>query len=347
MKKIRIAQIGTGHDHAAATIWSIDRCKDVFDFVGYAIGKDDYEKYEIEKKNYEPFKQYTVEELLEMDDLDAVAIETTELTSIEYAIMFAEKGVHIHLDKPGGENAEEFENFLSIIKRQNLILSMGYMYRFNPAVLKALDKKEQGKLGEIYSVEAHMDCSHPPKKRQWLDGFKGGMTFYLGCHLVDLVLHFKGIPQEIIPFNYSTGTDGVTALDNGMAVMLYKDGASFIKACAAEVGGFMRRQLVVCGSRGTVEIQPIEMFTEKGGSVLSANYKETLLDDGETSASWTIESVNEKYEFDRYDSMMRNFVERIKKGEQGKYSLEYEAILHRCILKACGIDCDFKSQIKI
>ena len=54
MKKIKIAQIGTGHDHAAPTIWSIDRCSDVFEFVGYAIGEDDLEKYESEKDAYKP-----------------------------------------------------------------------------------------------------------------------------------------------------------------------------------------------------------------------------------------------------------------------------------------------------
>ncbi len=347
MKKIKIAQIGTGHDHAAPTIWSIDGCSDVFDFVGYAVGEDDEEKYESEKDVYKPFKRYTVEELLSMDDLDAVAIETTELTSVKYAQMFADRGVHIHLDKPGNESVEEFERLLSTVKAKGKILSMGYMYRFNPAVQRTLQAVKEGKLGEVYAVEAHMDCSHPPKKRQWLEQFQGGMTFYLGCHLVDLIMLFMGTPENITPYNYPSGADGVTAKDNGMAVMQYKTGASFLKACAAETGGFMRRQLVVCGSRGTVEIRPIEAFTDKGGSVLSADYAQTLLKDGEISASWTAEAEREHFVFDRYAPMMRNFAERIREGKQGEYSLEYEARLHRCVLAACGIECDFKGKIQL
>ena len=347
MKKIKIAQVGTGHDHAAPTSWSIDRCKDVFEFVGYAVGEDDNEKYESEKNAYEPFKRYTVEELLAMDDLDAVAIETTELTSVKYAQMFAERGVHIHLDKPGNENAEEFEKLLSTIKAKGTILSMGYMYRFNPAVQRTLQAVKDGKLGDVYAVEAHMDCSHPPQKRQWLEQFQGGMTFYLGCHLLDLIMIFMGIPEQITPYNFPVGADGVTAKDNGMAVMQYKTGASFLKACAAETGGFMRRQLVVCGSRGTVEIRPIETFTDKGGSVLSADYAETLLKDGELSASWTVEAERAHFEFDRYDPMMKDFARRIREGTQGEFTLEYEARLHRCLLAACGIECDFKGEIKL
>ena len=347
MKKIKIAQIGTGHDHAAPTIWSIDRCKDVFDFVGYAVGKDDEEKYEEEKKAYEPFRKMTVEEILALEDLDAVAIETTELSSVYYAQMAAERGLHVHLDKPGNESAEEFETLLSTIKDKGKILSMGYMYRFNPAVLKAKEQIKAGKLGKIYAVEAHMDCSHPPKKRQWLEQFQGGMTFYLGCHLIDLVTQFKGFPLSAVPYNYPAGADGVTAKDNGMAVLLYPTGASFIKSCAAEVGGFMRRQLVVCGERGTVEIQPIEAFTNKGGSVLSADYKQTLLNEGELSASWSAIPEKDYFEFDRYDPMMKNFAQRIVSGEQGEYTLEYEARLHRLVLACCGIACDFNGEIRL
>lgn len=347
MKKIKIAQIGAGHDHAAPTIWSIDRCKDVFDFVGYAVGEDDWEKYESEKDVYNAFKRYTVEEILAMDDLDAVVIETTELTSVKYAQMAAEKGLHVHLDKPGGESTEEFEKFLSTIKEKGSILSMGYMYRFNPSVQRALALAKDGKLGDVYAVEAHMDCSHPPKKRQWLEQFQGGMTFYLGCHLLDMIMLFKGVPDEIIPYNYPAGADGVTAKDNGMVVMVYKTGASFFKACAAETGGFMRRQLVVCGSRGTVEIRPIEAFTGKGGSVLASDYSQTILGENEISARWTIEPETAHYEFDRYDPMLKDFAKRIRENDQGVYTLEYEARLHRCLLAACGIPCDFKGEIKI
>ena len=347
MKTIRIAQIGTGHDHAAATIWSIDRNKDLFDFVGYSVCEGDEAKYEYEKKAYEPFRRYSTEEILAMKDLDAVAIETTELLSVKYAQAAADRGLHIHLDKPGNDNAEDFERLLSTIKRKGKILSMGYMYRFNPAVLSAYKLMKSGKLGEVYAVEAHMDCSHTPEKRQWLEQFRGGMTFYLGCHLVDLVIKFKGFPKKIVPYNFATGIDGVTAEDNGMAVMLYKEGASFIKACAVETGGFMRRQLVVCGSLGTVEIRPLEAFTDKGGSVLRSTSKETLMKDGEISADWQACSTNRNFEFDRYDPMLRDFAERIKTGEQGEYSLEYEARLHRCVLAACGISCDFGGDITL
>lgn len=125
------------------------------------------------------------------------------------------------------------------------------MYRFNPLISEAIARAKSGELGEIYSVEAHMDCVHPPEKRQWLDRFPGGMMFYLGCHLIDLIYQIQGEPDEIISMNTSTEYKIDGAEDFGMAVLKYPHGVSFAKTCAAEPGGFMRRQLVICGTKGT------------------------------------------------------------------------------------------------
>ena len=66
------------------------------------------------------------------------------------------------------------------------------------------------------------------------------------------------MPQEVIPLSQPIGTDGVDADDFGMAVFKYKNGVSFVKSTAVEIGGFERRQLVVCGTKGTVELKPFE-----------------------------------------------------------------------------------------
>ena len=61
------------------------------------------------------------------------------------------------------------------------------MYRYNAAVKYCKELKESGKLGDIFSVEAQMSVYHDSEKRKWLNKFNGGMMFFLGCHLVDIV----------------------------------------------------------------------------------------------------------------------------------------------------------------
>ena len=129
--------------------------------------------------------------------------------------MVANAGKHLHMEKPGGVDLADFEKLVEILKSKNLTFSTGYMYRFNPKIQEALAKVKNGELGEIYSVEAHMDCKHPAEVRQWLQNFPGGMMFFLGCHLIDLIYQIQGEPEEIIPFNCSTGYDEVIALSEG------------------------------------------------------------------------------------------------------------------------------------
>lgn len=47
-----------------------------------------------------------------------------------------------------------------------------------------------------------------------------------------------------------------------MVVFRYRNGISFAKSTAVEYGGFERRQLVVCGSKGTVELKPFEWLDQ-------------------------------------------------------------------------------------
>jgi hypothetical protein len=51
MKKIKIAQIGIGHDHANAIFDALNRLTDVFDVVGYAEVEEDNLPYDWSKTN--------------------------------------------------------------------------------------------------------------------------------------------------------------------------------------------------------------------------------------------------------------------------------------------------------
>ena len=328
MKKIKVAQIGTSENSHGNFIWeSMIKQKDIFDVVGYALPENEREKFPERAKAFDGYNELTVDEILNNPEIEAVAVETEEIYLIKYALMVANAGKHLHIEKPGGVDLADFEKLVEILKSKNLTFSTGYMYRFNPKIQESLTKVKNGELGEIYSVEAHMDCKHTAEVRQWLQNFPGGMMFFLGCHLIDLIYQIQGEPEEIIPFNCSTGYDEVTANDYGMVVFRYKNGVSFAKTCANENGGFLRRQLVICGEKGTIEIKPLEVFT-KGShyTVMNEVY----------STEWHKEWDTSKSEaYDRYDGMMRNFAEMVR-GKENTYSYDYELGLYKLILSSCG-----------
>ena len=326
---LRIAQIGIGHDHASGILKELKKQKDIFEIAGIYLPEEEKEFayfYDTNLKEAEGIKRLTLDEILNDSTIKAVIIETSEKLLTKYALLAAQSGKHIHMDKPGGMELSEFEMLINTVKENKTVFHLGYMYRYNPAIVKLMQEIKDGELGEIISVEAQMSQIYDftPRKRQWLEQFKGGMMFFLGCHLVDLVIGIKGVPDRIVPFNKSTGLEGVTADDFAMAVLEYKNGASFVRSCAREVHGSARRQLVVHGSKKTVEINPIEIPSIDGKFSAKIKYYQDEM------CEITTESLA------RYESMLKSFAEMAEGVRENPRSYDYELDVYKVVLKACG-----------
>lgn len=332
-KKVKIAQVGTWHDHALPTLLSIKDLSDIYDFVGVAEPGDTI----CHAFDNEP-KKVTVEELLATDDLDAVAIECEEEKATYYARMFVEKGVAVHIDKPGTQDIESFTELINLAKRKNVPLQMGYMYRYNPLIKKCMEDIQSGKLGEIYSIEAQMSVGHPDEKRKWLGKYKGGMTYFLGCHLIDLILQIQGMPNRVIPLNASTEPGKIgDAEDFGFAVLEYDNGSSFVKVSANETNGYERRQFVVTGTKGTFEIKPFETILSSENrsdlvSIAHVTYKSEVTD---IWSDCSEKVISEGY--NRYNPMMTDFAAFVRGEKENPYTYDYELKLFKLLMRCCGI----------
>lgn len=331
MKKIKIAQIGTSQNSHGNDIWNtLKRLSDIFEIVGYALPENEEEKFKNRMADFDGYKKMSVEQILSDNQIEAVTIETEEIYLTKYALMAAKSSKHIHMEKPGGVALADFEELIKIMKSTGKVFHTGYMYRYNPYITELMQSIKNGELGEIISVEAQMNCIHPKNTRQWLENFPGGMMFFLGCHLIDLVLQIKGKPEKIIPYNRCSGLDGVTAKDFGMAVFEYKNGVSFVKTSAAELGGFERRQLVVTGSKATVELKPLEWYVPGTADLQTHRSVRTCTDWNQKTAEEICAPCN------RYDTMMKSFAEYIREIKQNPFTLDYESELYKTVLKCCG-----------
>ena len=350
MRKIKVIQLGVGHDHAYHTFVTLNNLQDVFDLAGVVVldGEEGFlEKYpEYQKKA----RRLTLEEAFAIPDLEAAIVETDDTVLTQYAQLAAERGLHIQMDKPGAPDHASFENLAATMKASGKVFHLGYMYRYNPAIQKLIADIKDGKLGEIFSVEAHMSCTYNAQKRAWLVSFPGGMLYYLGCHLIDLVLQIQGIPDEIIPLSTGTGVDGLGVDDFGMAVFKYQHGVSLVKTTSVEIGGYMRRQFVVCGTEGTVELKPFEYYAPEVEGWLLPLYTgvaEVYKADIEGKGWIDQRKCYNTEPYDRYISMLQGFAAMVRGEMENPRSYEYEVLLHRVLLRACGVEIDYKAEIEL
>ncbi len=82
--------------------------------------------------------------------------------------------------------------------------------------------------------------------------------FELGCHLIDLLIGILGKPDKVTPYNRHSGDYDDGLIDNMLAVCDYPGATATIRSTAVEVEGFERRHLLVCGTKGTLQIQPLD-----------------------------------------------------------------------------------------
>ena len=128
----------------------------------------------------------------------------------------------------------------------------------------------------------------------------------------------------------SIGKAGINVIDYGMVLFEYDTGVSFAKACSVEKGGFARRQLVVTGTKGTVELKPLEMHS--GTTLQYTGVTEYLIE----NPAWNYMGLQRNSrEYDRYDDMMQAFAKMVRGEITNPYILDYEFTLYKTILESC------------
>lgn len=327
MNKIKIGQIGIGHNHGEAKMLAVRKFPELFEVVGYAEENGRWIEKRGNNSGYEGLSYLSVEEVIEKSD--AILIESDVWDLTKYAKMCVDAGKHIHMDKPASGTLEEYKYILDTAKEKNLVVQLGYMYRYNPAVLKCFEHIKNGDLGEIYSINAEMSTFHPIEYRKWLTNFGGGIMYILGSHLVDLIVYMLGEPKKVTSFLKRTGLDGVDFEDNNLAVLEYDKALARIFVSSVEVNGFGRRQLMVSGSKGTVNICPLER-------PITMTYSDTSIADKTYEDRKITISFEDNTADGRYDDMMQDFYAYIIGTKQNPFTYKHDFLVQRVLDEIVG-----------
>jgi len=130
--KIRAAVVGVGHMgqyHVGMYADSND-----VELVGVADSSRERAELIASKYGTRAFSDY--EELL--DEIDVVTIAVPTSLHYEVAKPFLEKGIHVLLEKPIATTVDKAKELNAIARSHALIFQIGFVERFNPAVLALL-----------------------------------------------------------------------------------------------------------------------------------------------------------------------------------------------------------------
>ncbi len=202
----------------------------------------------------------SLEEALDKTSFDAVIITTPTFTHRDLAVLAAEHGKHIFLEKPMALNLKACDDIIAAIERNGVILQMGFMRRFDPDFAAAAERIKAGEIGEPTMIKT---LTHGPGlPPAWANDIRtsNGMIAEVTSHDLDTVRWLMGSNIERIyveTANFKGAECGVTAqhfYDNMFATMKLASGAlgNISGVCPCDYGYDARAEVV--GKKGIMII---------------------------------------------------------------------------------------------
>jgi predicted dehydrogenase len=137
------------------------------------------------------------DELLAMDDLELIVINTPDDTHFDYARRALTAGKHVVVEKPFTNTTAEGEALIALAGQQGKMLCAFQNRRWDADFLTVKEILASGLIGrpvEFESVFARYRNHIQPGT--WKEQ-TGGMTYNLGSHLIDQSLQLFGVPEYV------------------------------------------------------------------------------------------------------------------------------------------------------
>ena len=152
---MKVVQIGVGG-------WGKNHSRVLSEFgVLSAVCDANSERAEEFGKKYSVNFYDSFENLLEKEKFDAALVCTPTFTHSDITTRLIENKKHVFVEKPMTYLSEDGQNLIELAKRNKVILTCGYIERFNPAVASVKDFIKSQKYGDLIRLEFYREHRMP------------------------------------------------------------------------------------------------------------------------------------------------------------------------------------------
>ncbi len=253
-------------------------------------------------KGYQDYR-----EMLQNENLDAVAIVTPDHLHREMAMACADRGVHMMVQKPLDVTTAGALAMVKAARDANVLLYVDFHKRFDPGHIQLRRDVRQGRLGRIqYGYVWMEDKIVVPSV--WFRGWAqhSSPAWFLGVHFYDLlywVLGAKPVRVTATGIKDKLVGMGIDTYDSIQAKIEYANGAHFSVDCSwilpESFPSIVNQGIRMVGSQGIWEVDSqdrgiVYAVEEDAGSVVPNYYANMERDDplgGTYPAGYVIESM--------------------------------------------------------
>jgi len=152
---MKIIQIGTGG-------WGKNHTRILSELgVLVAVCDADSQKSKEYGEKYSVNHYTSLDELLSTEEFDGAFVVTPTSTHTAIAQKLLEAKKHVFVEKPMTYKSEDGQNLVKIAEKNKVILTCGYIERFNPAVGVVKKMVKEKKYGDLVMLEFHRENRMP------------------------------------------------------------------------------------------------------------------------------------------------------------------------------------------
>jgi predicted dehydrogenase len=150
-------------------------------------------------EEYQCDQEKSYEDVLKRDDVDGVLLTTPNPLHAEHAVLAAQQGKHVFVDKPIANTIGDAKEIINACQEFDRVLMVGHDIRRLAGNRKAKELIDSGAIGEPIMAESNF--SHnlgfklTPDKFRWRgddSGCPGGALMTMGIHHADTLNYFFG-----------------------------------------------------------------------------------------------------------------------------------------------------------
>lgn len=212
-----------------------------------------------------------IEELLEFEKLDAVAICTPNHLHEPHVLAALTAGAHVLVERPLSLTGAGAQRILKQAEKRDRVLMVGMNHRYRSDVQLVRSFVQSGELGKIESIRGSWHVFRPRRAqlgwRQRRDESGGGAILDLGHAILDLGFWLSNNPKPIRVSAVLQGGEGVRGVEHsGSAMVICEGGFSlFVDVTWHHVGEGERFGLGLRASKGSAGINPLNVWKELNG----------------------------------------------------------------------------------
>lgn len=209
-----------------------------------------------DKKSSEFIFIESLERAIELNPTHVI-ISTPHDAAVMLAEVFLNLGSQVLMEKPMGRSLKESSRLHENQNSKNL--SIGFNYRFMPAIQTLKERIESGSLGQIHTIK--LDLGHggsPGDEKSWklsLNEAGGGTVLDPGVHLLDILNYVFGANSSNLVFKGAVKWQGFwnTGIEESVIAIGYLK-ETIVNLSVSVVAWKTRFEIEVIGTEGYVQV---------------------------------------------------------------------------------------------